>query len=151
MNTPYTVELSTNLREVSQGQGPDHLACPGDPPRLALGSASWASRVVGPGDTAVLRCPVQGGHQLLYRWYKVSRDIIIITIIINTEYETKHTALQEGRELRAGLLPPDHRLGGQHQRRLTIRRFGRDKEGRYRSHVARAHTWLCRVTRGGVV
>ena len=100
---------------------------------------------------------MQGGHQLLYRWYKVSRDIIIIiitsnsNIISNTEYETKHTELQEGRELRAGLLPPDHRLGGQHQRRLTIRRFSRDKEGRYRSHVARAHTWLCRVTRGGVV
>merc|ERR1712155_11817 len=74
----YTLELSTNLREVSQGPGPNHLDCAGDPPRLALGSASWASRVVGAGDTAVLRCPVQGGHQLLYRWYKVSRDIIII-------------------------------------------------------------------------
>ena len=79
--------------EVSHGQGPDQLACAGDPPRLALGSASWASRVVGAGDTAVLRCPVQGGHQLLYRWYKVSRDIIIIIIIIiiisNTEYVNK--------------------------------------------------------------
>ena len=96
---------------------------------------------------------MQGGHQLLYRWYKVSRDTSNSNIIIisNTEYETKHTALQGGRELRAGLLPPDHRLGGQHQRRLTIRRFSRDKEGRYRSHVATAHTWLCRVTRGGVV
>ena len=94
---------------------------------------------------------MQGGHQLLYRWYKVSRDIIIIIIIIiiisNTEYETAHTALQDGRELRAGLLPPDHRLGGQHQRRLTIRRFSRDKEGRYRWHVDRAHTWL-ELTRG---
>ena len=55
--------------------------------------------------------------------------------------------LQGGRELRAGLLPPDHRLGGQHQRRLTIRRFSSDKEGRYRWHVDR-DTWLCTVTRG---
>ena len=95
----------------------------GQPPQLAI-SHAWGNEMGLEGDTISVRCPVNAGRDspVYYRWFRVR--------LLTFKLPKSSPVLKEQEEIMENQRG-DFRLGGQANRKLTIKRLSKETSGAF--------------------